>query len=668
MKLKNKILKAALLGCVLGGVYTNSVETNAESYIFSGENVRFDYPNNRPNLNGDFYWHSSRAREWLHSTDETVQYTNTGVVQRDYIQGFLTDFTQDEIKQIATTRRKAFVHGGYHGVSQGMESGLHSGNINHAGGDGMGRLLPYFMDYYNNPLYRYDNIRHIPTHDKVFLLNPAEFQQYIGNRGLNVMRGGNSWWLSGTQTYTTNVSRGQIIRHDGRIGHAGGASTSVRGMVPALHLHPDSPTAQGLEIGDTVEFGRYTSRSNDTNFSGEIIWEVINITDEGYPLLFATERVENMPYNVHPDSNPKNSAHIYSDYINNEEYHVDLTDDLQFNNPDGDHTDIPIILLENTEDHETRRIDEWTAIMQAYSDIDIEWIEVYPDGNRVYGDTIEYLVTENESGRNNAFRAKDSQGNYGGAHLPVGNIDSEVEVDILFDLPDSGWVNDDLDVTIQLSNQEVHADGLNSGLVASGWSPFSPPTFTTYTGLRYRMEGQVRMVTPNVAEDYRGSGYDSNTFTRNTVRPGFLDGRLSISNNYDRERVFSYGELLDAGVGEWVDIEYTRQIQGTFLEFNGGLGFHRSPNFGTLGLDAPIIEFRDVSFTLLDTDDFEIERITLPNGEQITENIPSVFTDTLTESGNYRYEVLDSRGYTWIEDIDVNIDRNSPQLNTEIMN
>lgn len=643
--------------CLIAGVtfiFSNE-EVRAEPSMPDSGNVQFNYPNRRPTIQGEWYWHSSRAREWLHSDEASPSFTNPGSVTRQ-TRGFLSGFTVEEYEQIAVTRRKAFIHGSYHSRSRNGPPQL--GSRTHSGNDAYSSMNLQFMHYFSNPVQLYDNVLHVVAHDKVFLFNPAEWQQYVQLRGVDPVRTthGSGYFISGTQTYTGNVSRGQYVDSGGIHRQAGGAGTTSRGMVPALHLKPDSPTAQGLSIGDTVTFGRYTS--DNGVFSGPIEWDVVNITD-GHPLLWAKESVETIPYNVNPNNVDENQAYAYSDYIAYDEYDIDITDDLKYHNPHGSHIDPPRIWLVNTDDHQNRRIDSWDAVMKAESPVGISWMEA-PDGTRVYGDTISYRVTRNDMGGRYAFRLMDNHHNYHGTHLPVGNIDAEVEVDILFDMPDTGWTNQPVTTTIQLSNQAIHGTGFG-GRVSGGWTPFRPPSFTTYTNTRYHAKGEVRLVVPNDAESVRHTGYASATFSSNLTQPSWLNGEYAATNNYSMERIFTIGELMDAGVGEWVEWEYTRQITGDFLRFIGGIGVHRQYNAETMAITAPVIEFRNVDFTLLDTDRFELEHIQLPNGDMVYDP-PAVFTDVIYDAGHFTYEVLDSRGYTWRESVDIQIDTTLPTI------
>lgn len=658
-KIKKVALKLLVIGSVLTlvGHSTSLVTVNAEPAIPASGNKQFNYPDRRPNINGDFYWLSSRAREWLHDTTRSPSYTNKGSATRQ-TRGFLTDFTDSEINQIAVTRRKTAIHANYHNTSRNGPP--QSGSVTHAGNDSLGPFAPKFIHYHNNPLYHYNSIRHVKSNDKVFILNPAEIQQYVQLRGVDQRRNVDSrgYWISGTQTYTTNVSRGQYVDHLGIYRQGGGAGTSTRGIIPALHLKPSSTYAKNAKIGDIITFGRYISDNGE--HTGPIQWEVINITD-GYPLLWATKPVDYFPYNVNPQSNENNTAYVYSNKVRFNTYDIDITSDLKYLNPNGSHKEAPRMWIENKNDHQTRRIGSWSAVMRASSPAGIEWME-NPDGTRVYGDKISYLITQNDLGGRYAFRAKDKHGNYHGTHLPVGNIDEEVEVDILFSMPPTGWTNKPVTTTIQLSNQAVHGRNL-SGTTNNAFSPFLPPSFTTYMDTRYHVKGQVRLRHLGGDEQMlRNHRYTSIYTIMNLSSPAWLYDEYMPSAAYGTQyTAFTVGDLLDAGVGSWVDFEYTHHITGDFLQFTGGIGVYRSFNTQTMNVVSPALEYRNLNITLLDTENFEIDRIVLPDGETVY-NPPEIFTHTVSEPGTYMYSVLDNRGYWWNESISFKIDNINPEI------
>lgn len=632
-------------------------EVRAEPAMPSSGNRQFNYPNRRPNINGDFYYLSSRIREHLNTTDLNPNYTNKGSVVRR-TRGFLSEFTQDELNQIAVTRRKTPIQSSYHSTSRGGPP--QAGSIVHAGNDSLGSLAPQFMQYFNGPLYNYKNLRHVKSNDKVFILNPAEVEQYVQLRGIDNRRNVDSrgYWLAGTQTYTTNVSRGQYVDRAGVYRHNGGAGTSTRGVVPALHLKPNAKAAKNLKIGDKITFGRYNSDNGE--HSGPVQWEVINITD-GYPLLWATKPIDYYPYNVNPQQNDNNTAYVFSELVRFDKYDIDITNDLKYHNPHGSHKEAPRMWLENKNDHQTRRIDSWDAVMRASSPAGIEWMES-PDGARVYGDKITYTVSANDLGGRYPFRTKDKHQNYHGTHLPVGNIDEEVEVDILFSMPPTGWTNQPVVTTIQLSNQAVHGRNL-SGTSNSGFSPFLPPSFTTYLNTRYHVKGQVRLRHLGGDEHKMlNNRYTSIYTVMNLSSPAWLKGEYMPSAAYGTNHsLFTVRDLVDAGVGNWIDFEYTHHITGNFLAFTGGIGVHRNFNTQTMNVVSPALEYRNLNISLLDTENFEIDRIILPDGKTV-EDPPEIFQHTVYDEGTHSYRVRDNRGYWWNESITFKIDNEMPQI------
>lgn len=232
-KWKRILLQSTILGIIAGGsIYLHQHEVEAETF-HENENQEFDFDQNKINR-GASYWTTSIPREFLNSAESDVEYTNMrngGIINHNQLlgPGFLYDFTDEEIEDIAVTRRRAFLHGNIQ-----REFADELGNNPRHSSSGVTHNTPFMHLVAMNPLDEYNNLTHKATNDKVFFLNSAEYQQYIQQRQFSwETTDGESWYIQGPRTTAGNISTYAVGSHGPTA--IGYLNRSDIGYRPALH-------------------------------------------------------------------------------------------------------------------------------------------------------------------------------------------------------------------------------------------------------------------------------------------------------------------------------------------------------------------------------------------------------------------------------------------------
>jgi len=714
------ILSVALLFLVFGGAL------NTQSDVVYASNGRvvnqrqMSYPNNRPLIDGDWYWTSSRVREWLHSTSTNPRFTNRGTVTRR-TRGFLSDFTTAERNQIAVTRRQTPVRHEWEG---GLTTAERTGSTNFHGDDGLAAMRPYSMRYQGHPSGNGDpmvhrNWRATITHDKVFIPNAWELQRYVESRGWSMARGNTDgegdtdtgYWIGGTQTYTFNVSRGLLVTADGRVTH-GIIRSNNSGIVPMLHLKPDAAAGVGKRIGDTLTFGRYNS-DNPEGHRGAITWRVVNEVN-GYKLLMAEHAVDHFTYNVQPGGDPNNAVFAKSNYVNFNSFDIDIVDDLLFQNTDANGTYIsgapeqPWFRILNTNEFYRRNTigAEFRITGREVSGRSIN--RMWLGGNFVSGrfnrgsqttsgaGPITYRLLANDpGGRNTVITLQNDRNVFMSGHLPFNMIDEHVHLDVRYNLPYNGYAanNQYVDIDVGLSNWDVNRTipRWQGRIPGQGeLAVFIPPNHTTYAGTRYRMSGRIRvtdwggMHQALSAEQWDTQGLVHRTYSTVLDQPAYLYDMYLPSASYnsvgsalssrgphgydgsvgavDEAFFMPWSRLRDAGGAGWVNFDTVMPVPQTWLAFTGdGLGFHATPNVRTDGYQFPIVEIENWEFELIDDAMFTLDWLRLPNNQTINNPpVGSMHRHRVTATGDYSFVARDSRGYDWHATANVRIDKKVP--------
>lgn len=532
----------ALLFLTLGGQLTDQTDVVHADSPTSQRQIK--YGNNRPYVDGDFYWESSRVREWLHSTSSKPSYTNKGTVTRQ-TRGFLSGFTSAERNQIAVTRRRTPIdqyHTSWSARSGGLAWAERRGEIRIHGVDGLPRMRPFSLRYLGHPSTKgdpmannangissrsdglYQDTEWLTTvvNDKVFLPTVWELQRYVESRGWSMARGNTAgagdtdagYWLAGTQTYTTHESRGVFIDKEGRVNQSR-MRGATRGFVPMLHLKPGAAAGSGKGIGDTLTFGRYTS-NNSEGHSGSITWRVVNEYN-GYKLLMAEHAVDHFGYNVDPGGNRNNGVYTRSNYVSNGSHDISLVTSLRFANTNASGTHIsgapeqPWFRVMNPSEFYRRNTSGAEFYIQGRDVSGRSVKRIWLGGNFVSGQftrgssstsgagPITYYLSSNDpGGRDTVITLQNDRNVFMSGHLPFNMVDEPVNLDVDYNLPYNGYAKNNkyVDVGVGLSNWNVnqtreHWHQKLTGNGSMGW--FRPPTHTTYAGTRYRMKGRVRV-------------------------------------------------------------------------------------------------------------------------------------------------------------------------------
>lgn len=569
---------------------------------------------------GSVYYPTSAIREWLNGDKQVTEYTNAvpKTSQGYEKEGFLYEFTKQEKEGIAVTERRAFVHKNVGNIA------IDGGSIN----------SPRYDGYFPTTLVNiastnidkdWKKVTYRVVYDKVFFLGTNEMYEYVQKRGKSFDRGGD--YLTSTYNYTNNNnSMMWIIDGGGKLG-AGG---SVRGIVPSIHLKPtyvlgDGRKASELKINDEVAFGTYNGKT--------IKWEVINKTPEGYPLLWSKKYLTKKQF-----STPTEILYKDSEYVKYEKPDISIKDDLKYTNGTTDTTE-PTIVIENESEIYKRQNGSFKLKLQAI-DLGGSGIShiILPSGNKVLKDTIEYEI--NENGRYE-FIAVDRSGNHWGFQIPIGNINSPAGV--IVEPNTTEWTNKDVKVNVTTTEANTTRE-IGTAKDKHSFDEF--PEYTTYADKKFRITGKVRK---DKAIDDRYSAVVRMTYNK----------IIKIGDTYFVQKV--YPTPVDIPLKQ-IDTEKYTIFDETFTmsgDYYGGLSPYLGMSMGGIYQNDYGVEWKDVKVELLDKDYFYIEKIILPSGKEISNDI---YTDTLTESGTYTYTVLDNRGKETKKSVTVKIDKVKPTL------
>lgn len=593
------------------------------------------------------YWSSSNMREWLNATGDTVHYTNnpptdalTNHQGYDQESGFLAEFTKEEIKQIAVTQHRVFVQ--------------EPDEIAKEGGDGTtgntDNLGPTYLSNYQWMAFSAEDYGYKADYDKVFLLNPNEMYWYLSRRGYSyekpltetaAQKHGISttpvnWWLSGGTIYNEQdcnyfASGSRLIDYS--------LGMEALGVVPALHLKPDTVLSNGqqakdLKIGEVVTFGRY--------LGAEIEWQVINVTSEGYPLLLSTKILDLKVFDAEGDGAKQFSRSV--DWGTKAD--VSILEDLQYQSTHH-HSDIEIPSLQLKDDTAlyTRQTEGFTLDFSA-SDTGgsgLAWIEL-PNGEKIYDSEFSYTFEENGA---YIFGLMDQAGNYHEHSIAVANINPENAVIVTSNTSD--WTNQNVAVLIKalagISDYISYLTLHNGDEYFEGYFP----DYIGYAGQQFNISGKVRVknYTPSAMAEVLTVGM-AFTESKNGLYFKTVDGVYKIYLN----------DLIKNGE---VSFDFTYTVPETYY---GDLKLFFSASYPKTNGDIYEVEFVNVKYELMTDSDFSIRSITLPNGMVIT---ASEYTDIISTEGEneWTYAILDNRGGVTYKTITTKIDRTPPTATIE---
>src|SRR5690625_652768 len=625
MRTKYKLL--IICGLILLPMFLQEDKSAAEDNPIIGNKSRSPYEY----TNGSNYWTTTAIREWLNSDSENTKYTNADASKVGYeSKGFLAGFSKDERDGIAVTERRSFVSSSYGSIAKD------GGTLNVPRYDG---LVPTDLIHIaiTDIEKVWQNLNYQTINEKVFILSPNEMYEYVQKRGKTFKKTranssqGEGYWTSTYARSDVNTESMWAMDLDGKIRNHSNASTL--GVVPAIHLKPnhqlkDGKNAKDLKVNESVEYGSYKG--------SPISWEVINVTEDGYALLWSKDILDKKRFSV-----PTETIYRDSNVIDFKKYDVSIKDELKYNNGNADTTE-PYLKLTNEDVIMSRQNGGITLKVQAFDNDGGSGVShiILPNGEKVDGDEAQYDVQDN--GRYE-FKAVDKAGNYYGFQIPVGNINPPAHV--VVNPSTEEWTNND--VTVDIITNEANTEWIKEHFKGSSTSGPAFPEFTTYAGKTIRMEGKVRRVRNDTRKNY-------NVMARLSYDVvGKAGNNYKVATKYVTAYKYNINNLSKK---EYTPFELEYEVSNSYF---GNLRPNIRVYLKGIDVGKAEAEWKDVKFTLLDRNDFKINKITLPNGKEIQSNS---YTDTLTKSGKYTYKVLDNRGKVTSKSVSVKIDKVKPTI------
>jgi hypothetical protein len=584
---------------------------------------------------GRSYWQSSDLREWLNSnaavgkvgyTDTTPSYSGEA--------GFLNGFTANEQNGIAVANHRAYISGIDSEVKTGGTASYSSGwstpdsnSLTASQGDLLSTL---------------DSVYYQSVNDKVYLLNLGEAYKFVQKRGLSLIRDltpqaqtktGNyaksvDWWFNAPLSPQAGMETNYYTDGDGT---ANTNANGKYGVVPVINLKPTTlvsgTTANNLNVGQTVTYGHYLGQP--------IEWQVINITN-GYPMLLATHVLDIKELDANGTQ-----THEYSNYINFPTADINLISETMSPTGSISDTTAPVLTVTNSSDMFSRQNGSYTLKFSATDDSSGVAYTVLPNGSKTTATSFSYTITANQD---YVFKTVDKAGNYRVLTLPITNINPPSNVQITPSA--TGWTNKPVNVNIYATNS-AGISGYSGTQGGRDNSFYTFPNYTSYSGKQIEISGTVSLTkaTASTSGIYANAGLSFMSLNSDQTE-------YNLSHNWDVFKSISLSTLQTNGAQSFdmtVDVpsNYNSNLQA-WLQLSI-----------TSGNSNYAVKWSNLSYKLISTDDFGVKSITLPSGQVI--NSPT-YMDTLSNSGTYTYQVLDSRGVTTSKSITVQIDTTSPSL------
>ena len=599
--------------------------------------------------NGSTYWSSSNIREWLNSSDSKVNYTsnppdntNTNNNAYDKEAGFLSEFAKEEIDAIAITEHRTHIIPEFDLLAK--EGG--AGNPGHAN-----IYANVYMATYSRFATNYKNYAYRKELDKVYLMSPYEVYWYILRRGNstekeltlqaksknNTSISTSNWHLIG------GTARGEYEKsYYATTKNLIAESTAINklGIVPMINLKPDTSLpnnkkARELVIGEKIEFGRY--------LGADITWEVVNITDDGFPMLLSEKILDLKVFDAKGDY-----SKMYSDYIQYENYDVSILDDVQYK-PTNSSSDIniPNVEILNEEELNNRQSDSFTLDFNITDDESGLKYVIKPDGTKTTNGQFSYTFTTNG---NYILKTMDNAGNYNEFLVPVSNINKKPEISITSSST-SEWSKEDVFIDIDSSNSvKQYINGTFSN--GSNISGTTFPNYISYAGKKFKISGEVKLVS-----------YTESVLSKNTeflVRfqydtKGKNDYTYTVGRSWPTIARIPVNKIIEDGVVPF-EIEYT--IPSDYSNnLKPWVDLNLNGYYGQEIRVSPV----NIKFEIEDDSDFAISSITLPDGTIIN---GGSYQDTISEDGihNLTYSATDNRGDSASKTITIKIDKTAPTL------
>ena len=596
---------------------------------------------------GSVYWESSNLREWLNSAEDDVRYTSGSPSYKNEA-GFLNQFTDKEIDAIAITEHREVLMGIYRSIAEYGRSGpTHANNYE-----------PYLLmnDGLRNMAINNENYYYKACKDKVYLLGIPEAYWYVLRRGNvlhksiteeakiknNITTQGMEWWLDGgterngdERKYATSNRTAQEMY-----------ATNKMGVVPVINIKPsyifkDGRKASNLRIGDTVTFGKYLSK--------DILWEVINVSDEGYPLLLSVNVLDVKEFNSVSDSTKR-----YSEYINYDTYDVSLMKGMQYKSTKmDDDINIPTLEIVNRDILNVRQNESVTLKFKVTDDLSgIDYV-ILPDGTQSKDLEFELTFTQNNS---YYIQVMDISGNYHVFLVKVSNINESPYVNVTASTNE--WTNQDVSVNVTTSN-EVR-NGFETLSMGYGFrkeiSSSYFPNYKSYIGSEFLISGKIQMT--NKPENVS------------------LINKIGFQYYSTKENSSSYGTCISLNSVSALDVplsdiwnssnhQYEFNFKWTIpASYADNLKIWLHSGFNDYNTSGCVLKYTDIEYELVDDSDFAITKIELPNGADVYEG---KYVDTISAEGvnSYTYVVHDNRGKKTTKTITTKIDKTKAELEIE---
>lgn len=596
-------------------------------------------------IRGSTYWQSSNLREWLNSDrgPGQVRFTNQAPTQDKLGQyayahepGFLYEFTTAEKNAIAVTEHRVLLSGYDSNVA---EAGSLKLPANYLEGPSLTFAMPGLIQEYTSYYYQKVN-------DKVFLLNPYEIQKYLQQRGWSLKKKLTSkakqkhgisteywhWWSQSTTG--DNGREFNYSMYDDENNIAVLYAKDPSGVVPAIQLKPDTNVggkqARFLKIGDTVTFGRYLGEP--------IVWRVININRYGYPLLLSEYILDVKPFDAPGDD----FSYQYSNHISfpKADSSIFAHDHYRTINDSSDTTP-PTLTLLNEEEMFKRQNGSFVLRFRATDNQSGVRLTILPNGTIVTSSSFNYTITENKK---YLFKTADWSDNYVYTTLPIGNINPPSYV--IVEPSTTEWTNQDVTVEIFASN-DVGFTIKQADQYGRDVDFQVLPNFTTYAGKRFRISGSVELINAKINPTWQQVGIGF-YYTETHKRFG----------EYNQRKVWNYQNwirLSDLQRNGRTNFDFIFEVPETYYSELRAIGQINVP-FSDSNFH---VRWYNVTYELIDDEDFSIRRIILPNGTSVYQNR---YTDTLTKTGTYTYRVEDTRGKITEKSVTVKIDKEGPKL------
>ena len=634
------------------GVFTVIDNNNNENSIKIDLNWINPYTSNHlgKKTNGSSYWTSSNLREWLNSDKDTVQYTGISPSYSNE-KGFLNEFTEKEKDAIAITERRVLTEKGVDSLA--VEGG--STSIGH-----MNTENKSFLSSLRYLAFGYKNLYHKKDLDKVFLLTPHESYWYLYRRGENTLLNVSDtaklknntnatsayWWMQGTVPYGEHDSGIVGINEYDLLPYRElRCGKSKMGVVPVINIKQDyvfdnGKIANSLKIGDTIMFGRYLNT--------DIEWKVINISDEGCPMLMSKYILDFKEFDAYGDY-----ARLYSDYINYDDYDISLFDDVEYKTSTGIiDNEVPMVNILNKDELNKRQNNSFTIDLEVYDEESGLDYVIDPKGNKITDSNFSYTFYKNGD---YIFKLKDRAGNFNDYLININNINEEPFVSITTSATD--WSKRNVLIDIDTSyNTKYMKDVLKVNNIDKDKYFPEFPNYVSYIGKKVLISGKLNLISSNYNKDdenpflFLGFGYK-------TKEPSEYGDK--IGSQWPHAGQIYLNDIPDSNL---IDFEFEYIIPKNFayklapwLGVSGYQSINSSVSFSC--------EVLDLKYEILDTsNDFSISSIELPSGEIVSN---SSYIDEIDIEGinTWTYKIIDSRGKETVKTVTTKIDKTAPTLN-----